>query len=257
LKSINEKNKSCNSCFVRGCHENSHGNHFLHIIISLSRRYFWICNFNLKRIVCMKNILNVLRSAIFAGIFIGVAGFGFLTATIQSSYGSLFGSVLFALGLLAIVGYKLKLFTGTAGFISLNEIGDLLVILLGNIIGCFLLGQLTRFSPMADAIQMTAYNIMATRIQTGAIGCGLLAIGCGLLMTTAVNFAREKNFLPLIFGVPLFIVCGFPHCVADAFYSTLYLLNTPNVEVGRFIAYYASIVAGNTIGCTLHRLFTK
>ena len=79
-----------------------------------------------------------------------IAGFGFLTAGIQSQYGSLFGSILFALGLLAIVGYKLKLFTGTAGFIKKNEIGDLLIILLGNIIGCFMMGMLTRVSPVGE-----------------------------------------------------------------------------------------------------------
>ena len=254
MKSINEKNKSCNSCFVRDCHDNSHGSHFFLISISQSRRYFWIYNYTLKRIVYMKNIINVLRSAIFAGVFIGVAGFGFLTAGIQTAYGSLFGSVLFALGLLAIVGYKLKLFTGTAGFISKNEIGDLLVILLGNIIGCFLLGQLTRFSPMADAIQMAAYNIMNTRIQTGAIGCGLLSIGCGLLMTTSVNFAREKNFLPLIFGVPLFIVCGFPHCVADAFY---YLTVSMSDWTLQLKSVYIATVLGNAIGCNLYRIILK
>ena len=197
---------------------------------------------------------KILRSAIFAGIYIGIAGFGFLSANIQSSYGALFGSVLFALGLLAIVGYKLKLFTGTAGFISKNEIGDLLITLLGNIIGCFLLGQLTIFSPMADAIQTSALKIMSTRIQTGILNCGLLAIGCGLLMTTAVNFARQKNYLPLIFGVPLFIVCGFPHCVADA----LYYLTVPFSNWNTDILYvYLATILGNAIGCNLYRIILK
>lgn len=195
--------------------------------------------------------MRTLRTSIFAGMYIGVAGFGFLTAGIQTQYGSLFGSILFALGLMAIVGYKLKLFTGTAGFIKKNEIGDLLVILLGNIIGCFVMGMLTRVSPVADGIQAAALNIMNNRIESGAIGCGLMAIGCGLLMTTAVNFARHKNFIPLLLSVPLFIVCGFPHCVADAFYYMSIPFNTWSLEL---LWVYLATVLGNAIGCNLYRI---
>ena len=198
-------------------------------------------------------MMKTLRSAIFAGIYIGTAGFGFLTAGIQS-YGSLFGSILFALGLLAIVGYKLKLFTGTAGFIKKDEVGALAIILIGNIIGCFLMGLIARVSPMSDAIQVAATNILNTRISTGAIGCGILAIGCGILMTTAVTFARQKNFIPLLLSVPLFIVCGFPHCVADAFYY----MTIPNSWTVELIGIYLSTVLGNAIGCNLYRiLLTK
>ena len=177
-------------------------------------------------------------------MYIGTAGFGFLTASVQSQYGSLFGSILFALGLLAIVGYKLKLFTGTAGFVKKNEIGDLLIILLGNIFGCFMMGMLTRVSPIGDGIQVAAMNIMNTRIGTGALGCGLL-------MTTAVTFTRQKNFIPLLLAVPLFIVCGFPHCVADAFYYMSIPFNTWTVDL---LVIYIATVLGNAIGCNLYRI---
>lgn len=195
-------------------------------------------------------MMKTLRSAIFAGIYIGTAGFGFLTATTQTQYGSLFGSILFALGLLAIVGYKLKLYTGTAGFIDKDDVGNLMVILLGNIIGCFLMATLTNYSPIADGIHQVAANILNSRLQVGYFGCGLLAIGCGLLMTTAVNFARQQNFLPLIFSVPLFIVCGFPHCIADAFYY----LTVTELWTTELIGVYICTVVGNAIGCNLYRI---
>lgn len=194
---------------------------------------------------------ETIRSSIFAGMYIGTAGFGFLTAGIQSQYGALAGAILFALGLLSIVGYKLKLFTGTAGFIKKNEIGDLLIILLGNIFGCFMMGMLTRVSPVGEGIQVAAMNIMNTRIETGALGCGLMAIGCGLLMTTAVTFARQKNFIPLLLAVPLFIICGFPHCVADAFYYMSIPFNAWTVDL---LVIYLATVLGNAIGCNLYRI---
>ena len=83
-------------------------------------------------------MIKLLRSSILAGIAIGLAGFGFLASGIQSEvYGSIFGAILFSFGLLSVVGYKLRLYTGTAGFINKGEIGMLVMVLLGNIMGCF------------------------------------------------------------------------------------------------------------------------
>lgn len=197
-------------------------------------------------------MVNTLRSSIFAGIFIGTAGFGFLASGLQGQYGSLAGAVIFSLGLLAVVGYKLKLYTGTAGFIRKNEIGTLFLILLGNILGCLLLALLARVSPMN--IQGAAQNILELRLKTGALNCGLLGIGCGLLMTTAVTFARQKHYLPLLFAVPLFIICGFTHCVADAFYYLCVPVDFMKAHALEILGVYGCIVLGNLIGCNLYRI---
>ena len=198
-------------------------------------------------------MLKTLRSAIFAGIYIGTAGFGFLASGIQSEvYGSLVGAVLFSLGLMAVVGYKLKLYTGTAGFINKNEVGQLFLILLGNIIGCLCLGLMTRVSPMD--IQSAAQKVLELRLKTGALRCGLLGIPCGLLMTTAVTFARKGNMLPLLFAVPLFIVCGFTHCVADAFYYCAVPVAFLKAHALQVLGVYVCIVLGNLIGCNLYRI---
>ena len=198
-------------------------------------------------------MLKTLRSAIFAGIYIGTAGFGFLASGIQSEvYGSLVGAVLFSLGLMAVVGYKLKLYTGTAGFINKNEIGQLFLILLGNIIGCLCLALLSRVSPMD--IQAAAQKVLELRLKTGALRCGLLGIPCGLLMTTAVTFARKGNLLPLLFAVPLFIVCGFTHCVADAFYYCAVPVAFLKAHALQILGVYVCIVLGNLIGCNLYRI---
>lgn len=198
-------------------------------------------------------MIRLLRSSIFAGIAIGTAGFGFLASGVQSdTYGSLAGAVLFSFGLLTVVGYKLKLYTGTAGFIMKNEIGNLFLILLGNIAGCLLMALLSRVSPMD--IQAAAQNILEARLRTGALRCGFLGIGCGFIMTTAVQFARQKQYLPLLFGVPLFIMCGFTHCVADAFYYLCVPLAFWKAHALQILAVYACIVIGNLIGCNLYRI---
>ena len=198
-------------------------------------------------------MIKLLRSSIFAGIAIVTAGFGFLASGVQAeTYGSLVGAVLFCFGLLTVVGYRLKLYTGTAGFIKKNEVGTLFLILLGNIIGCLCAALLARVSPMA--IQESAQKILELRLRTGALKCGLLGIGCGFIMTTAVQFARQKSFMPLLFGVPLFIVCGFTHCVADAFYYLCVPLAFWKANFLAIIAVYVCIVLGNLIGCNLYRI---
>ncbi|MBO7191945.1 MAG: formate/nitrite transporter family protein [Bacteroidales bacterium] len=197
-------------------------------------------------------MIKLFRSSVFAGICIGIAGFGFLATGQQAAYGSLIGAILFSFGLLTVVGYKLKLYTGTAGFINKNEIGDLFFILFGNIIGCLCIALMSRMSPLG--IQAAAQKVLEVRMGAGALQCGLLAIGCGFIMTTAVHFARKGQFLPLVFGVPLFIVCGFPHCVADAFYFLCVPFAFIKAHFLQVICVYVCIVLGNLVGCNLYRI---
>lgn len=189
---------------------------------------------------------DILRSAFLAGVCIGIAGFGYLAEK------SIIGAVLFAFGLLTVVNYKLKLYTGTAGFIKQGEIKDLLLILLGNIIGCLSIAMVLRCSPMEN-LQPTAQAILQTRLNTGFVQGGILAIGCGFIMTTAVTFARQGQYLPLLFGVPLFIICGFPHCIADAFYYLCVPIDFITSNIAEVLLFYISIVLGNFIGCNLYR----
>lgn len=193
-----------------------------------------------------KEIIATIRSGIFAGICIGIAGFVYLAEK------SIVGAVLFAFGLLTVVGYRLKLYTGTAGFIRGNEGGTLLLILVANIIGCLVVAMIARCSPLP--VQEVAQGILEARLKTGALCGGVLAVGCGLIMTTAVNFARKGNNLPLFFGVPLFITCGFPHCVADAFYYLTVPFSFLADNWGAILTFYLSIVVGNFVGCNLYRL---
>ena len=201
-------------------------------------------------------MFKLIRSSILAGIAIGCGGYGFLASGIQSeAYGKLFGAVLFSFGLMTVVGYRLSLYTGTAGFIRKNEFGKLMVILLGNIAGCICMGLLTRFSPMD--IQQAAQAIFEARVKMGPLTCGLLAVPCGFMMTTSVTFARKHHYLPLLLAVPLFIVCGFTHCIADAFTYSCVPVETLGAEFSGLIMIYLATVVGNFIGCNLFRIIVK
>lgn len=198
-------------------------------------------------------MFKLIRSSILAGIAIGCGAFGFLASGIQNeAYGQLFGSVLFSFGLISVVAYRLSLYTGTAGFIKKNEIGKLFIILVGNIVGCIIMGLVSRVSPIE--IHKAAQNVMNLRLERGPVFCGILGIPCGFMMTTAVTFARRKHYIPLLLAVPLFIVCGFTHCIADAFYYSCLPLDFIRLHFGQIILIYVCIVLGNLIGCNLFRI---
>ena len=192
-------------------------------------------------------MISIIRSSIMSGIAIGVAGFGYL-----ATGKDVVGAILFAFGLATVVHYSLKLYTGTAGFIRKGELGTLFLILLFNLVGCALMGLIARCSPLP--LQETAQGILEGRLATGPLRGGVLSIGCGFIMTTSVQFARQDKFLPLIFGVPLFIVCGFPHCVADAFSSLCVPTDFIVAHWLEVLLFYVSIVIGNFIGCNLYRI---
>ena len=202
----------------------------------------------------MKNKgLNFLFKSILAGAAISMGG------TIYLKTGGVAGAILFAIGLIAVVVLGLNLFTGKAQFVwnprdySLTGEGNypwLLAILVGNILGCMLMASIITTPELQEA----AEALVTKRLATGALKCGALAIGCGFLMTLAVQGTAQKNWLPLLFGIPGFIICGFPHCVADAFYvsacsSTFLLENATELT-----AFYAAIVVGNFLGCNAYRL---
>lgn len=197
----------------------------------------------------MSNTIPILRSAFLAGFCIGLAGFGYLAEK------GIIGAVVFAFGLLAVVAYKLKLYTGTAGFFRRGELGQLVLILIGNIIGCLAVGLMARCSPMP--IQETAQGVLEGRLANGPLLGGVLAIGCGFIMTTVVTFARKGNNLPLLFGIPLFINCGFPHCIADAFYYLCVPFDFLYANMSAVLIFYVSIVIGNFIGCNLYRFIMR
>jgi formate/nitrite transporter FocA (FNT family) len=190
-------------------------------------------------------MFGIFRSAVMAGFTVGLAAFGYLCI------GGVVGAVVFAFGLLTVVAYKLSLFTGTAGFIKKDEIPSLLLILLGNVIGCLIVSLMTRVS--ANDLQSAAQTIIQGRLDNGALKSGILAIGCGFIMTTAVTFARKGNLLPLLFGVPLFFFCGFPHCLVDAFYCQTIPFAFFKENAADILATYGCVVLGNFVGCNLFR----
>ena len=81
----------------------------------------------------MKKIIEICTSSILAGLCISIG------CVVNLTVGGVAGAVLFTFGLITVVHYQYKLYTGTAGFVkSWMDMGHLLLILLFNIVGCLL-----------------------------------------------------------------------------------------------------------------------
>ena len=119
----------------------------------------------------------------------------------------------------------------------------MIIILFGNILGCILLSYMS-----IKGIDGSA--IIQSRLDTSYLQCLLNAIGCGLIMTLIVKGGRDKNLLLILFGIPLFILLGFYHSIADVFY----MMVTPEELRNIFFGRYWTIVLGNFIGCNIPRL---
>ena len=188
---------------------------------------------------------NLFGSSFLAGLFISIGCIVNLSVS-----GGVIGAVLFSLGLLSVVNYRLKLYTGTAGFIDIRkktDYLDLAIILFGNIVACAVVSAAVSYS--LPALDSSA--IVQKIISQGELRSGINAIFCGILMTLAVKFGRKNNWLPLLFAVPVFILSGFRHSIADGFYLSLAGWNLELFFIWIFE------VLGNFIGCNLVRLILK
>ena len=183
--------------------------------------------------------------SIFAGLLIGTGGLVYLRT------GGIAGAVLFAFGLLSVVMCQAQLFTGKAGFLPYKNVLRLAIMLLGNAAGC-LIAAIIAQSVMNDNVAANLSNILAARESGTWFTLLVSSAGTGMIMTLAVYGARKQHYLPLLFGVPVFILCGLPHCVADAFY---YCVAALEGHWGWWIlgAWFWAIL-GNYIGCNIPRL---
>ena len=187
-------------------------------------------------------LIKTIRSAILAGIFVSIGGI------INLKIGGTLGAFLFSFGLLSVVHYGLSLYTGKSGFCKYPQDFKVLpLILLGNILGTLIIGALVHL--LIPELIKKAEDIVLLRYDAPLLTGLFNSIMCGLIMTTVVKFARQKKFIPLLIGVPLFILAGFWHSIADAFYYSVALSFSP-----RFLFTYLLCVLGNFIGCNLFNI---
>jgi len=189
--------------------------------------------------------MSVFFSSFLAGICIGIGGTVFLSVE-----NTVIGSLLFTIGLFVICTTKLHLFTGKVCYVFDKDRAyalQLPVIWIGNLCGTVSVAVLERMTRIA-VISERASEICATKLGDSLLSVFILAVFCNMLIYIGVdgynnNQHEVGKYLALFFGVMVFILCGFEHCVANMYYFSV-----ANIWSPRALGYLLVMTLGNAVG---------
>ncbi len=150
---------------------------------------------------------ELIRKSAAAAVLIGLGDYVLL------KLGNPLGPFLFAFGLLGVCVLGANLFTGKCGFFLEDKVKPLhlVLILLGNLVAGYLVGLI--FS-LCDADIASAATAKVASWDF-SLAFFIKSILCGIIMYLAVAIYRKGSKLGILLGVPLFIFCGFQHCIAN------------------------------------------
>lgn len=182
-----------------------------------------------------------LFGGILAGLCISLGGSAFLSC--DNKY---VGAVLFSVALLSICMFGFSLYTGKIGYVvenhGIKDIARLAVGFLGNAIGCAMFGLLFRLG--LESASKKAEVLCAAKLAESIPEALVRAFFCGVLMYIAVWMYKSKSTsLGIFICVPVFILSGFEHSIANMFYFSAACSFNINS-----IIYILLIVLGNTVG---------
>ncbi len=178
-------------------------------------------------------------NSILAGIMIAIGSLVYINTD-----NPIAGALLFSLGLLVIMYFKFDLYTGKIGYFrKITEVPSLIIIILGNFIGCCILWAAT---PLIDN------TLIITKLSYPWYTILLKAMLCGILIYIAVEQYKQGRTWITLLAIPAFILGGFEHCIAD--FCFMILTRTFTLEAFGFLAL---VVLGNTLGSILFSLLLE
>ena len=198
----------------------------------------------------IQHYMKCFLRAILAGIAIGLGGCIFM-GMVTSEY-KWVGAILFSIGLFTVFTFRLDLYTGKVGYAVENKpsyLVDLVVIILGNFVGALIIGQMI---PMPEAAEVLIVDAkLGGDIDWWRVFCK--GVFCGMLMFIAADYYKtQKKYLATFVCVPVFILAGFEHSIADMFYFCA--SGTFTLDAFLFILV---VIVGNAVGGILIPLGKK
>jgi len=196
--------------------------------------------------------LKVLGSGVLAGVCIGIGGAVFL-----SLENKILGALFFTVGLFTICTQGLCLYTGRVCYVFERDRDyalDLPFIWLGNLAGTWITAWLLSFTRIGGGLAERAAGLCEVKLGDGIPSIFLLAVFCNILIYIAVEGFNKNphelgKYLSLFFGVLVFILCGFEHCVANMFYFSM-----AGMWSGKALLYILVMTLGNSAGGVLFPL---
>lgn len=171
----------------------------------------------------MKKLSDFLL-AVWAGIAISIGGTVFLSLEDR-----VLGALFFCVGLFMVCTLGLNLFTGKVCYLPGKPPaywGFLALVWIGNLAGAEAAALCVRAARIGPALAEKAAGLCAVKAGDSLPSLFLLGVFCNILIYLAVESYRSNphpigKYLGLIFGVTVFILAGFEHCVADMYYFAM------------------------------------
>ena len=202
-----------------------------------------------------KDPMKTVISGILAGISISIGGTVFLLTDSKIA-----GAIFFSVGLFTVCAFGFSLFTGRVCYVFDNDrtyAMKLPLIWLGNLIGSLLTAFLEMQTRLAPQLIEKAGGISQTKLSQGLLSAFILAVLCDIMIYIAVEGYKSiphemGKYLAVFFGVTVFVLCGFEHCVANMYYFTV-----GKAWSAEAVLYLLIMTAGNAAGGVLIPLLRK
>ena len=199
--------------------------------------------------------MKTVVSGVLAGISISIGGTVFLLCDSKIA-----GAVFFSVGLLSVCVFGFSLFTGRVCYVFEHDRAyamKLPLIWIGNLIGSLLVAFLEMQTRLAPQLMEKAGGICQTKLSQGLLSAFILAVLCDIMIYIAVEGYKSipheiGKYLAIFFGVTVFVICGFEHCVANMYYFTV-----GNAWNSKAVLYLMVMTAGNAAGGVLIPLLRK
>lgn len=217
--------------------------------------------------------------AIFAGMFIALAGFSYIIintgmSSLNSAYAKFISGICFSFGLFAVIVAGADLFTGNILMVAPLLANKITVqkmlrnwcsVYIFNFVGAIFIALLVYFSALqTPEMQGYLHKICLTKtterfaiLLFRGIGCNIF-VCIGVWMCYACKDGASK-FLACIISIIPFIVCGFEHSVANMFYLSLAYITQ---DISLFGVFYdllpvtiGNIIGGAIVGAGYHFIY--
>ena len=199
--------------------------------------------------------MKTFTGGILAGISISLGGTVFLLCDSK-----IVGALFFTVGLFCVCVFGFNLFTGKVCYVFDNDIKYALmlpVIWLGNLVGALFTAVIEKFTRLAPDLTEKAASVCETKLSQGLLSAFILAFLCDIMIYIAVEGYKSSQheigkYLAIFFGVTVFVICGFEHCVANMYYFTI-----GNAWSWNAALYMLVMTLGNAVGGVFIPLLRK
>lgn len=195
-----------------------------------------------------------LLSSLFSGLMIGIGCTVYLSCS-----NKLVGALLFCAGLFFILTNGGTLFTGICGLKT--PVKKMAWVFVLNGLGTLIPGLVSWSNVIGGTTKLgeTAATLMLNKLGMNPFSWLLNGLLCGVLMYLAViGYKKAKDSLhgiaTVLFAIPVFIVCGFEHSIADMGYLAIAIPALSFWQILQCMGMILVIMLGNVFGGKLMRM---